>query len=142
MTSFADLYLYNLRITQQIAEIVNSGIQPLQNLAILRQVKTVELIGSGETSDVKAYSQQVIAKGLAAIEALVAKYAPLDSNLYAAGTLAPSIADICLVPQIYNARRQGLDLSAYPTITAIVERCEALPAFQLAAPQNQPDAKN
>eukprot|EP01032_Pedospumella_encystans_P013890 gene13890-15973_t len=126
---------------RQIAEIVNSGIQPLQSIAIQRQVKTVELIGAaGQTSDVKSFSQQVIVRGLAAIEALVSKYAPVESNRFAAGTLSPSLADICLVPQIFNARRLNVDMSAYPTINAIVARCEALPAFQQAAPQNQPDA--
>ena len=101
----------------------------------------MELIGTaGQTSDVKAFSQQVIVRGLTAIEALVSKYAPVESNRFAAGTLSPSLADICLVPQIYNARRLNVDLSAYPTINAIVARCEALPAFQQAAPQNQPDA--
>ena len=104
-------------------------------------MKTVHLVGASEDADVKAFTQNVIAKGLAAIELLVSKYAPTGSNLFAAGTLAPSLADICLVPQVYNARRQGLDLSAYPTVNAIVARCEALPAFVVSAPENQPDAK-
>jgi maleylpyruvate isomerase len=122
---------------------VNSGIQPLQNLSVLRQVKTVELVGhTGEVADAKQFSVEVINKGLAAIEQLVASYAPKDSGLYAAGTVTPSLADICLVPQVYNAKRMGIDCSAYPTVCAIVDRCEALPAFQQAAPQNQPDAKN
>lgn len=122
---------------------MNSGIQPLQNLSILRQIKAVEIVGSGGvTSDAKQFSVHVIQKGLAAIEALVATYAPLGSDLYAAGTLAPSIADICLVPQVYNAKRMGVDMTPYPTLSAISDRCEAMPAFQQAAPQNQPDAKN
>ena len=121
---------------------MNSGIQPLQNLSILRQIKAVEIVGTTTTSDAKQFSIHVIQKGLAAIEALVAVYAPLGSELYAAGTLAPSIADICLVPQVYNAKRMGVDMTPYPTLSAISERCEAMPAFQQAAPQNQPDAKN
>jgi len=121
---------------------VNSGIQPLQTISLQRQVKTVELTGAAGETDALSFSKQAIIKGLAAIESLVAKYAPLDSNLFAAGTLSPSLADICLVPQVYNARRQGLDLSAYPTINAITARCEALPAFVAASPQNQPDARN
>ena len=121
---------------------MNSGIQPLQNLSVLRQVKTVEIVGTGATVDSKEYSMGNIAKGLAAIEALVATYAPKDSGLFAAGTVAPSLADICLVPQLYNAKRQGIDVSAYPNVCAVCEMCEALPAFQQAAPQNQPDAKN
>jgi maleylacetoacetate isomerase len=53
---------------------------------------------------------------------------------------APTLADICLVPQIYNANRFGLDLGAYPTIRRINERCMAHPAFEAARPENQPDA--
>lgn len=83
-----------------------------------------------------------IAKGLAAIEAIVAAIAPAASNLFAAGTESPSIADVCLIPQIYNAKRMGVDLTPFPTICAIADRCETMPAFQAAAPQNQPDAKN
>jgi glutathione S-transferase len=52
----------------------------------------------------------------------------------------PTMADCCLVPQIYNARRFECDLSLYPTLTGIVGRCEELPAFRDAAPERQPDA--
>lgn len=53
----------------------------------------------------------------------------------------PTVADIYLVPQLYNARRRGIemDLSAYPLLTEIDERCRALPAFDRAMPENQPD---
>lgn len=52
-----------------------------------------------------------------------------------------SLADICLVPQVYNAKRFGLDMALYPRINAIVERCLQLEAFKLAAPEAQPDAQ-
>jgi maleylacetoacetate isomerase len=52
-----------------------------------------------------------------------------------------SLADICLVPQVYNAKRFGLDMSAYPRITSIVEHCQQLAAFALAAPEMQADAQ-
>ncbi|WP_440873874.1 maleylacetoacetate isomerase [Thalassotalea sp. PLHSN55] len=51
-----------------------------------------------------------------------------------------SVADICLVPQVYNANRFNIDMSAFPLITGIVERCNQLAAFQHALPENQPDA--
>lgn len=122
---------------------MNSGIQPLQNLSILRQVKQVEIIGNeGKLSDAKEFGQHVIAKGLSAIESLVSQYAPIDSGLFCAGTDTPTIADICVVPQVYNAKRLGVDLTPYPTVCAIADRCGSLPAFQVAAPENQPDAKN
>jgi maleylpyruvate isomerase len=53
----------------------------------------------------------------------------------------PSLADLCLVPQLVNARRFGCDLSACPTLVQIDAGCCALPAFAQAAPENQPDAE-
>ena len=52
---------------------------------------------------------------------------------------SPTLADCCLIPQMYNARRFGLDLSPYPTLLRIEQACLALPAFDLARPENQPD---
>ncbi|WNO61434.1 maleylacetoacetate isomerase [Rheinheimera sp. MMS21-TC3] len=52
-----------------------------------------------------------------------------------------TMADICLVPQVYNAKRFGLDMVPYPRINAIVEHCQQLEAFKLAAPEAQPDAQ-
>ncbi len=54
----------------------------------------------------------------------------------------PTWADICLVPQVYNAERFNLDMSPYPQITRVVEHCRSLPAFIDAAPENQPDANS
>ncbi len=51
-----------------------------------------------------------------------------------------SVADICLIPQVYNANRINLDMSAFPIINRIALHCNSLPAFQLALPENQPDA--
>jgi maleylpyruvate isomerase len=51
------------------------------------------------------------------------------------------MADCCLVPQLFAARRFGMDLAPYPTLRAIEAACEALPAFQLAHPARQPDAE-
>ena len=54
---------------------------------------------------------------------------------------APTLADICLVPQIANARRFAIDMSPYPTLTRIESACNELPAFAAAAPSRQPDAE-
>ena len=54
---------------------------------------------------------------------------------------SPTLADICLVPQLANARRVELDLSLYPTLLRIEAACNALPAFAAAAPAQQPDAE-
>jgi glutathione S-transferase len=53
----------------------------------------------------------------------------------------PTLADICLVPQVFNAERFDCDLSPYPTIRRIVNRCNSLEAFSSAAPGEQPDAR-
>lgn len=52
-----------------------------------------------------------------------------------------SLADLCLVPQVYNALRFSLDMSLYPTISAVYHHCQQLAAFALAAPEQQPDAQ-
>jgi maleylacetoacetate isomerase len=54
---------------------------------------------------------------------------------------SPTLADICLVPQLANARRFGIDVSPYPTLVRIEAACKALPAFAAAAPERQPDAE-
>jgi maleylpyruvate isomerase len=54
--------------------------------------------------------------------------------------VTPTLADCCLVPQLYNARRFGLDLAPYPTVKRITEYCEALAPFVMAHPANQADA--
>ncbi|HUA50540.1 MAG TPA: glutathione binding-like protein, partial [Candidatus Sulfotelmatobacter sp.] len=53
----------------------------------------------------------------------------------------PGLADVCLVPQVFNARRYDLDLKPYPTLMRIFDACMALPAFDRAQPSNQPDAE-
>lgn len=53
----------------------------------------------------------------------------------------PTLADVCLVPQVYNARRFALDLTPWPTIVAVDAACRALPGFAAAAPETQPDAE-
>ena len=59
---------------------------------------------------------------------------------YTAGTDYPTVADICLVPQIYNAKRFSVDVNQFPSILSVVTRLESLSAFISAAPENQPDA--
>ena len=75
--------------------------------------------------------------GLAALEALVTAQ-PLKGD-FCMGE-RPGIADICLVPQIFNARRYKSDLSGCPTLVKIDAACNALPEFAAAAPDKQPDA--
>jgi maleylpyruvate isomerase len=114
---------------RMMAEMVNSGIQPLQNLSVLQFVKA-EL-----KADDKAFGAYWNARGLAALEAVVKETA----GTYCLGEQV-SFADICLVPQLYAARRFAVDLAPYPTLTRIEVACNSLPAFQAAHADRQPDA--
>ena len=127
--SFFPKDLYLQAKVRMLAEMVNSGIQPLQNLSVLQRLKN-ELKG-----DDKAWAAHWNARGLEALEAAVK---PLAGR-YCVGDEV-SLADICLVPQLYGARRFAVDLTPYPTLLRIEAACNELPAFQAAHPDRQPDA--
>lgn len=114
---------------REMAELINSGIQPYQNLATLKVVKN-EL-----HADEQAWARGWIQKGLAALEARV----EVRGQRFCAADV-PTIADACLVPQLYSARRYGVDVSAFPSLLRVEAACEALPAFQQAHADRQPDA--
>ncbi len=110
-------------------------VHPLQNLKVLNYVK-------GELKQDEAaanrWAQHWIALGLAALEQMV--LAAPKRGKFCFGD-APTLADLCLVPQLANARRFGCDLSGVPTLVRIDAYCGTLPAFVNAAPENQPDAE-
>lgn len=111
-----------------LAEVVNSGIQPLQNLSVLA---AVDALGG----DRKAWAHDAIARGLLALE----QAASGSTGAFLVGDTV-SVADVCLVPQLYNARRFGVSLDGLPTLRAIEARCAALPAFEASHPDHQHDA--
>ena len=123
----ADLYLRAK--TRALAEIVNAGIQPHQNLTTTRRVKE---FGGDDAAWPKAF----IADGLAAYE----RAARETAAEFSVGD-APTIADCCLIPQLASARRFGVDVAPFKLLLAIEARCLALPAFQAAAPDRQPDTQ-
>jgi maleylpyruvate isomerase len=112
-----------------LAEIVNSGIQPLQNLTTTKRVKKLG-------GDDAQWCRDFIREGLEAFSELVAETA----GRFCIGD-QPSIADCCLVPQIHSARRFGASLDGLDRIVRIADECDALPAFARALPANQPDAR-
>jgi len=118
---------YQRAVTRQLAEIVNSGIQPLQNTGVLEAI--VEL---GTTRE--AWARRWIGDGL---DALMRTAAPHAGQFLVADTV--TIADVCLVPQLYNARRFGLDVARWPLLARIEAACNDLDAFQTAHPDRQPD---
>jgi maleylpyruvate isomerase len=113
---------------RQMAEMVNSGIQPIQNLRVLQ---AIEALGG----DKKEWGRKWIAEGLDALEA---EAEPL-ANRYMVGDRV-TVADLFLVPQMYNARRFGVDLAPYPTLARVERACNELPPFSDAHPDHQPDA--
>ncbi|HEX3757724.1 MAG TPA: maleylacetoacetate isomerase [Kofleriaceae bacterium] len=111
-----------------LAEIFNSGVQPLQNIAVLRKIKA---LGGDEA----AWIRPVIADGLATFARISAGVA----GTFSVGDV-PTLADVCLVPQLAGARRFQVDLEPYPKLLAIEAHCLPLPAFADAMPHHQPDA--
>jgi len=122
-------------LVRSMAMIVACEVHPIQNLRVLNYVKK-EYNQTDE--QVNRWAQHWIDLGLSALEEMLA--AQPKRGKYCWGN-APTLADICLVPQLGNARRYGCDLSRYPNILAVEKNCMALPAFIDAAPEKQPDAE-
>jgi len=122
-------------LVRSMALIIACEVHPIQNLRVLQYVKR-EYNQSDE--QVNRWAQHWINLGLAALEQMIVAQ-PRRGKFCFGGT--PTLADICLVPQLGNARRYGCDLSPYPTIIEFEKNCMALPAFADAAPEKQPDAE-
>lgn len=110
---------------RMISDLIAGGIQPLQNLSVLKQV--------GEQNQLP-WAQKVISSGFKALEQILQSTA----GKYCVGDEV-SMADLCLVPQVANAERYKVDLSPYPTINRINKTLLALEAFQVTHPCRQPD---
>ncbi len=103
--------------TLALSEVINSGIQPFHNPPVLAR-------HSSEPEEQKAWARDFIERGLGIYEALCQK----TRGRFSVGD-HPSIADACLIPQIYSAERFGVKLQAFPSIQAIHENLKVLPAF-------------
>jgi maleylpyruvate isomerase len=114
---------------RQLAEIINAGVQPFQNLGVVQHVKRD--LGADE----QAFARRFIAAGLAAFQAVANETA----GRFCVGDQL-SVADAFLVPQLYSARRFGVALDALTTLTRIEAACMTLPAFQAAHADRQIDA--
>jgi maleylpyruvate isomerase len=120
---------------RSMALVVACEIHPIQNLRVLNYLKSAH----GQTDEqANRWAQHWIELGLTGLEEMIVKQ-PVQGQ-FCFGNY-PSLADICLVPQLGNARRFGCDLSQYPTIMAVEKRCLAMAAFADATPEKQPDAE-
>jgi maleylacetoacetate isomerase len=120
---------------RQLALVIACEIHPLQNSGVRQHLRGAHGF-DGDAED--AWLKHWILRGLAALEALVAGHP--ETGAFCHGD-TPTLADICLVPQLYNARRGGLDLAPFPSLVRIDEKCLGLDAFARAAPEQQPHAR-
>jgi maleylpyruvate isomerase len=119
-------------ICREIAYTIACDIHPLGNIGVLEILaKDYAVDGAARV----AWAQRWIARGFSAIEARLGSVA----GRRAIGDQI-TLADVCLTPQVYNARRFGLDLSPYPRIVEVDAAAREVPAFAAAAPEQQPDA--
>ncbi len=120
---------------RSLAMIPACEIHPIQNLRVLGYLGTA--CGQDEAGK-QAWARHWIDVGFTAYEASVAGHP--QTGRFSHGD-SPTIADMCLVPQVFNARRFGNDLTRYPTLMRIFEACMTVPAFDQAQPAKQPDAE-
>ena len=120
---------------RSLALAIACDIHPLNNLRVLNY-----LTGTLGATDAQkdGWYRYWCDVGLEALETRLARDSETGAFCHGA---TPSMADICLVPQLANARRVDLDLAPYPTLLRIESACTALPAFAAAAPARQPDAE-
>ncbi len=123
-------------IVRAMAQIVACEIHPLCNLRVLQYLK--DPLGQDQTS-IDTWYRHWVADGLGALERLVARHSADGTQCY--GTQI-TVADICLVPQMHNARRFECDLEPYPNLCAIDEWLREQPAFSASRPDLQPDAQD
>lgn len=120
---------------RSLAQIVACDIHPLNNLGVLKYLE--KEFGADENARRKWY-QFWIEQGFRTLEEILAKDPRVKTYCFGEKV---TIADICLVPQVYNALRFGVDMNPYPTLSRINAACLKLPAFSNAAPEKQADAE-
>lgn len=116
-----------------IAQAVACDVHPLNNLRVMRYFEHTWHVPQSERDE---WVRHWIGDGFQAIETMLNDHP--STGRYCEGD-NPTIADCCLIPQIYNARRFGVVVDEFPTIARIEQACLALPAFDAARPERQPD---
>lgn len=118
-----------------LAQLVASDIHPINNLRVLQYLKREMGI---EQPAIDGWMHHWMREGFTAMESMLAT--STETGTFCHGE-SPTLADCCLIPQVFNARRFALDLSPYPEITRIEANAIALAEFDAARPENQPDAE-
>jgi maleylacetoacetate isomerase len=122
-------------IVRAMSQVIACEIHPLNNLQVLNYLKS-EMGQDESAADV--WYRHWIAEGFTALEAWIRKHSTDGKHCFGG---AVTLADVCLVPQVYNARRFRADLAPYPMLVGVAESLDALPAFAAARPEVQPDAE-
>ncbi len=118
-----------------LAQIVACDVHPINNLRILQYLEK----DLGVDEDTRAaWARRWIDGGFAAMEAMLRDDPRTGDHCFGD---RPTLADVCLVPQVFNSRRFDVDMARYPTLARITENCMRLPAFADQAPERQPDAE-
>lgn len=118
-----------------LAQAIACDIHPINNLRVLKYLEgTLGVTAAQKTEWVRHW----IGLGLQSLEEQLVRDSA--TGLFCHGD-SPTMADCCLVPQLYNARRFGCDLSPFPVLQAIARRCEDMPEFASASPERQPDTE-
>ena len=120
-----------------LSEAIACDIHPLNNLRVLRHIDQV--FDTDEATRNDLWYKHWIAEGMSGLEGMLAGRS--ETGAFCHGD-NPTMADCCLVPQIYNAERFGCDMSGYPTAMRINATCLDMDAFQQALPEVQPDAES
>jgi maleylacetoacetate isomerase len=118
-----------------LSQVVGCDIHPIGNLRVLQQIGSQ--FGADDAQKAE-WMRHWVSTGLHALETMLAS--SKDTGHFCHGN-TPTMADACLVPQVYNARRWKVPLGDYPTILRIDAVCAGLDAFHDAAPERQPDAQ-
>lgn len=117
-----------------LAQLVACDIHPLNNLRVMQFFSDTWHVPQPERDDWTKHWMQV---GFDAMERMLVE--SVETGRFCHGD-TPTLADCCLVPQLFNAKRFNVDLTPYPTLVRIEEACLALEAFDAARPENQADA--
>lgn len=118
------------------AQIIACDIHPLQNLRVLQHLENAYGLDQSGKDD---WCARWIGEGLAACEAIIQSRVHVSKFCFGD---TPSLAEICLIPQIFSAHRFHVDVSQMPNLMRVYEACQNLPAFSDAAPGQQPDAQS